>query len=146
MAGTSARVDVADVGLRITRRREQLGIRQAELARRAKLSEAYINRLENGIVRNPKVNDLAKVAEALQVPLRALLTGDRAPAQPDVASLLAEDPRLMGLFTSIVRGLEVAPHQDRDFVLEHLETLARRFGQPLQSTSPSENDLAANPS
>jgi transcriptional regulator with XRE-family HTH domain len=125
-------IDVVALGRRITRRRERLGIKQAELARRAQLSEAYINRLENGIVRNPKINDLAQVAGSLQVPLGAVLQDVPTPIQPELPSLLAQNPRLSDVFASLARGLELVPLEDRQFVFEQLEALSRRFGDQLE--------------
>jgi transcriptional regulator with XRE-family HTH domain len=38
-------------------------LKQQEVGARAGLSEAYVNRLENGLVANPKINDLAGIAD-----------------------------------------------------------------------------------
>jgi transcriptional regulator with XRE-family HTH domain len=126
-------VDVVALGRRISQRRERLGIRQAELARRAELSEAYINRLEHGIVRNPKVNDLAQVAATLQVPLISLLHDSPTPIQPELSGLLAENPRLNALFADLARGLRGASREDRQFILESLGVIVRRFGVELEA-------------
>jgi transcriptional regulator with XRE-family HTH domain len=128
------RIDAGRIAGRVVRRRERLGLKQLELAARAGLSEAYVNRLENGGVRNPKVNDLARVARALGLPLEALLAGagaggGAAPrAAADVAALLARQPRVAVALASLARGLQAAEPEDREFVLGHLESLARRFG------------------
>jgi transcriptional regulator with XRE-family HTH domain len=126
-------IDVTALGRRISQRRERIGIRQAELARRAELSEAYVNRLEHGVVRNPKVNDLAQIAGTLQVPLSALIQDSPIPLQSDLSGLLAQSPRLSVLLARITRGLQVASHEDRQFILEYLEVLARHFGEDLEA-------------
>jgi transcriptional regulator with XRE-family HTH domain len=134
--------DVARIGRRVTARREALGLRQIELAHRAGLSEAYVNRLENGIVRNPKINDLAGLARALSVPLGALLLdaprpNEAEPAGPETLDLLARQPRLALALASLARGLHWAEPEDQEFVLGHIEALARRFGDHLDEPRPA---------
>jgi len=135
-----APLDVARIGQRIADRREGLRLRQLELAQRAGLSEAYVNRLENGIVRNPKINDLASLARALGFPLDALLDEPRPAdvplAAPDLLELVARQPGLALAFASIARGLGRADPEDRAFVLGHLEVLARRFGDRTDTIRP----------
>jgi transcriptional regulator with XRE-family HTH domain len=121
-------MDVVRLGRRIAARREQLGLKQLELARRAGMSEASINRLENGVVRNPKINDLTLVARALSVSMEALLGGEPAETDEEVVSILARQPRLVIALASLVRGLQWAEPEDREFVLGHLESLVGRFG------------------
>ena len=64
-------LEAREIGRRVTRYRERLGFRQAELTKRAGRSEAYVNRLENGLVRSPKIGDLGVIARALGVTLDA---------------------------------------------------------------------------
>lgn len=59
------RLDVAAIGRRLMEERERQQLAQEDLADRASLSRAYISRLERGVVPNPKLVDLAQVAEAL---------------------------------------------------------------------------------
>jgi len=136
-------MDVAGIGGRIAARREQLRLRQAELARRAGMSEAYINRLENGVVRNPKVKDLAVVAQALGVPFATLLYGDPPETNEDVQASLARQPRLATALASLARGLDAAAPEDREFVLGHLEMLAARFGY--RADQPGSNRYEEEP-
>jgi transcriptional regulator with XRE-family HTH domain len=119
---------VARIGRRIARRREQLGLTQSDLAKCTNMSEAYVSRLENGIVRNPKVYDLARIARALDLALVTVLFGDAPSHEDDVWDRLARQPRLAGALTSLVRGFQWAGPEDRDFVMAHLESLATRFG------------------
>jgi XRE family transcriptional regulator of biofilm formation len=53
--------------------REQKGITQDELAKRAKLAKPYISQLENGVRKNPSLPALRRLAKALGVPVTELL-------------------------------------------------------------------------
>jgi transcriptional regulator with XRE-family HTH domain len=118
----------SEIGRRVTRYRERLGFRQAELAKRAGRSEAYVNRLENGLVRSPKIGDLSAIARALSVSLDALIYGESPRTDQDILAALARQPRFAVAMASLVKGLQMADAEDRDFVIGHLESLARRFG------------------
>jgi transcriptional regulator with XRE-family HTH domain len=121
--------DVAGLGTRIAARRRELGLKQLDLAAEAGLSEAYVNRLENGVVRNPKLHHLAAIAQALRVPLVSLLYGEASRTDDELLADLGRQPRLLMALTRLVRGLERADPEDQEFVLGNLETLARRFGR-----------------
>jgi transcriptional regulator with XRE-family HTH domain len=73
---TRAKLNVGIIGGRIAKRRAALRLEQTELAEKAGLSRAYISRLESGIVPNPKLLDLERVADALDIPLSALMAPD----------------------------------------------------------------------
>jgi transcriptional regulator with XRE-family HTH domain len=70
----SEQLDVRSLGRRIADRRADLRIEQTELAERAGLSRAYVSRLEGGIVANPKILDLQRIAAVLDLPLASLIT------------------------------------------------------------------------
>ena len=53
--------------------REQKGLTQDELAKRAKLAKPYISQLENGVRKNPSLPALQRLAKALGVPVAELL-------------------------------------------------------------------------
>lgn len=59
--------DAAGIGLRIKRRREDLGIRQIDLSERSGFTVAYICNLENGGIVNPGIITVGKLADALDV-------------------------------------------------------------------------------
>lgn len=61
-----------DVGGRIRICRERAGVGQAVLARRAGLDPSYLSRLEGGRI-HPTVRTVARVAQALRIPLDDLL-------------------------------------------------------------------------
>jgi XRE family transcriptional regulator, master regulator for biofilm formation len=49
------------------------GMTLAELAKRARLSQGYVSKLEVGAQRNPSVAIIRRLAKALGVPVAALL-------------------------------------------------------------------------
>jgi XRE family transcriptional regulator, master regulator for biofilm formation len=53
--------------------REEKGLTQDELAKRAKLTKPYISQLENGVRKNPSLPALERLAKALGVPVTELL-------------------------------------------------------------------------
>jgi transcriptional regulator with XRE-family HTH domain len=57
----------------IRRAREQQGLSQAELAKRAKVAQGYISDLEASAKKNPGIAVLKRLAKALGVPVTALL-------------------------------------------------------------------------
>lgn len=124
------KLDVDAIGLRIQRRREDMGLEQPDIAERAGMSRAYISRLENGSVKSPKLGDLASVAQALELSLDTLIYGDSPKAATDVTTILARMPGASVAMTNLARGLQWAEDDDRRFVVGTLEQLAERFGRP----------------
>ena len=61
------------MGQVVKRLREAREWSQPTLAQRAKVSQAYIAKLERGIKRNPSVRIAQRLAKALGVPVTALL-------------------------------------------------------------------------
>lgn len=53
------------MGYKIRECREEAGISQEELARRAKISRTTLSGLENGTIKTTTTNTLLKIAEAL---------------------------------------------------------------------------------
>jgi transcriptional regulator with XRE-family HTH domain len=64
----------AEIGRRILAARDALRLSQQDFAERAGLSRAYISRLERGLIPNPTITDLGKVAEAAGVSVAELTT------------------------------------------------------------------------
>jgi transcriptional regulator with XRE-family HTH domain len=60
------------LGMKIKRLREAKGLSQAVLARRAKITREYVNKLEAGRY-DPTVGVVQRLAKALGVPVTALL-------------------------------------------------------------------------
>ena len=60
-------------GVRLRTLREQRSLTQKELAKKARLSQGYIIRLETGTKANPSLDVLSRLAKALKVPAADLL-------------------------------------------------------------------------
>jgi transcriptional regulator with XRE-family HTH domain len=60
------------IGMKIKRLREAQGLSQYALAKKAKMSREYVNKLEAGRY-DPTVGVLQRLAKALGVPVTALL-------------------------------------------------------------------------
>lgn len=113
-------LDIDAIGDRASARREELHLEQEEVAEKAGMSRAYISRLENGGVRNPKVVDLAAVAAALGLSLDRLIYGHASgDADADLSSLLTSmlDPEVGSLMAKTARKYpEMTPDQ-RGFLI-----------------------------
>ena len=59
--------------MRLRTLREQRSLTQKELAKKARLSQGYIIRLETGTKANPSLDVLSRLAKALKVPAADLL-------------------------------------------------------------------------
>lgn len=94
---TPASLDIRAIAQRIADRRTELRLEQTEVAERAGLSRAYISRLEGGTVTNPKVFDLQRVADVLDMPLVDLI---RTPLAPHTARYSTECAELMAQLES----------------------------------------------
>jgi DNA-binding XRE family transcriptional regulator len=56
----------ASLAIKIVRHRRQLGLSQAELARRAGIRPESLNRIEQGVVRAPSIRTVDKIDRALR--------------------------------------------------------------------------------
>jgi DNA-binding XRE family transcriptional regulator len=70
----------AGLAFTIKRERAALGISQGELAKRSGLHRTYISDLERG-ARNPSIESLARIAEALRLPLAKLFEDQTTPTK-----------------------------------------------------------------
>jgi transcriptional regulator with XRE-family HTH domain len=61
------------LGRTVNRMRAARGMKQADLAKRARLSQGYVSKLEVGAQRNPSVAVIRRLAKALGVPVTKLL-------------------------------------------------------------------------
>lgn len=57
----------------ITKLRERQGLTQRDLAKRAKVTAAYVAMIETGVRKSPSLAVLKRLAKALGVPVTALL-------------------------------------------------------------------------
>jgi XRE family transcriptional regulator, master regulator for biofilm formation len=65
-----------ELGRVIKALREQKGLTQEELAKKAKLTKPYISQLESGARGNPSVSAVKNLAKALRVPVQTLLSDE----------------------------------------------------------------------
>lgn len=128
--GTRTLLDIDAIGRRASRRREELHLEQEEVATKSGMSRAYVSRLENGSVRNPKVADLASIADALGLSLDALIFGRVSDAQLDVDLPNLLRRRLGPDLGAAVAGLDMAMANlgkgDVDAAVVVLESIVER--------------------
>ncbi len=111
---------LTDVGRRLKRTREDRGLSQVELARRADVSSSAISKVESGHTVAPSSAFINQMAVALGVPAGTLL-GDDAPSvdpaewRQYVASVLG--PNHVDLVEAIVLAAAEKPDKDRDLIL-----------------------------
>lgn len=61
------------IGEKIKSRREELGLRQVDLAVLSGITQATLSRIENGEIGCPRADNIAPLADALQVSIDYLL-------------------------------------------------------------------------
>ncbi len=61
------------LAMNVKRLRARSGLTQANLAKRAKVSQAFIAQLETGKQTNPTLDTLRRLAKALKVPVAELV-------------------------------------------------------------------------
>jgi len=57
----------------VKKMREEQGVTQAQLAKKAGVTEAYVSMIEGGVRKNPSLPILKRLAHALGVPVGELL-------------------------------------------------------------------------
>ncbi len=62
-----------NIGARVKRIREACGLTQAELAKKARLTQGFISQLESGLRKNPGVLHVHRLAKALKVTVAELV-------------------------------------------------------------------------
>lgn len=124
-------LDVAALGHRALVRRRQLRLEQEDVATAAGLSAAYISRLERGRIPNPKMQDLAAVARALDTTLDSLLRGSTSVLSNDeeeeLRRLMAM-PELAPDFVNLMKKANDATPQERSWLLQALRLLLSAKG------------------
>ena len=61
------------LGARVKRIREARGLTQAELAKKARMTQGFISQVESGVRKSPGVLHFQRLAKALKVPVGELL-------------------------------------------------------------------------
>ncbi|MFF0493958.1 helix-turn-helix domain-containing protein [Nocardia sp. NPDC004068] len=64
--------DIARLGRLIQSRRETLGLSVREAARRAEVDKGTVSRIEQGLIPNPRPDNIKAIAQALRVPVSDL--------------------------------------------------------------------------
>jgi transcriptional regulator with XRE-family HTH domain len=128
---TRTLLDIGAIGQRASGRREALHLDQQEVADKAGMSRAYVSRLENGMVANPKVADLAAVAEALELSLDTLIYGRPSDLDADLAQLLRQrlGPDLGSAFAAFDMYLSNMEQGEIDAAVIVLRSIAARRAQ-----------------
>ena len=117
------------VSERILKRREQLGLTQTELAKRAGLQPPAISQYESG-VRNPSYETIIKLSNALNVNTDYLISGK------ELTTDVIHDHTIQFLL-KITQGLSV---QDKDKLLEYAVFLSADYHRNV--LMPIESDYA----
>ena len=102
------------IGLRVRAIRKSRGLTQARLAEEADKSLDAISSLERGKYR-PTLETLLAVARALEVPIAALLEGDRA-----------DNPKRARLLAALVAAGRSLSDADLETAVEQVHALGRR--------------------
>ena len=100
------------IGVVLRQAREVRQLSAADAARAARISAAYLNRLENDAVKKPSPHVLHQLSEALTVPYAELLrlSGYRLPDEPDASTASTVSGALFADLTD----------DERDELLEYL--------------------------
>jgi transcriptional regulator with XRE-family HTH domain len=93
---------MADIGHRIVKAREKIGLNQAELAGRANVDATVLNRVEKRNLRDPTASFVLRIADALGQTIDELMAG-RTNARP--VTLLAESNVPQGLVDATAREI-----------------------------------------
>jgi predicted transcriptional regulator len=91
----------------LKRKRESLGLKQADIARMAGISQSMIARIESGTV-DPRVSTLRKVIDVLTDAERSKITARHVMCRP-VLSVLASDPISRAVSIMEERGISQVP-------------------------------------
>jgi transcriptional regulator with XRE-family HTH domain len=108
-----------DLASKIRVKREELGLTQAELAKKTGLTQATISRLESGEVRQLKSEAIKSLARALGVSLDFLM-GDKSRMDFDETLKSNENAQV------IFRGFEKLSEEKRKQLREFVEFLLKR--------------------
>lgn len=65
------------IGENIKRQRMKLGISQEELAKKAEVKYTTLTKIESGVIKNPSVLVISRIAKSLEINVEDLLTGGK---------------------------------------------------------------------
>lgn len=126
---------LGDIAERIRRRRRELEMRQEDLATQAELSKSYVSEIESGSV---AANGLIylRIAEALDVPVQWVLTGNVLGHDQHQSSLNAEVITIPPLVSEMAEELQWSHKRTLD-VAAALRAVAARRTQGGRKWEPS---------
>lgn len=118
MSRASEYTEIKELGRRVGRRREELGLDQETLAERAGVSRPYVSELERGRVPSPKLGDLEGVAGALNCSVGDLLARPSGVAT-ELRSALADlfGPDRADEAEAALREIARKPERDQKLIL-----------------------------
>jgi transcriptional regulator with XRE-family HTH domain len=121
------------LGKKIRQLREELGMSQAQLSSQGALSQGYLSQLENDEVQNPSAAVIFRLAQALHIDPRVLMSAagyNHIAGAPDGEEYeVTVDPELL-------RFLAKFPREQQKHLLHLLEGLDQRQGQPDERAVP----------
>jgi transcriptional regulator with XRE-family HTH domain len=128
----------AEVGRRVRARRTDLGLQQADLAERARLSPSYISRLESGQA-GERLGDLVKIARALGMKLSELAGETDEEFAAEVRRRLPTGGEIALSFERLARATVNQSEAEQAFIQGFLDHLAARYGaDESESETPTE--------
>jgi transcriptional regulator with XRE-family HTH domain len=123
------------VGGRIRARRMEQGIPQEQLAKKAGVSTTWLSRLENDLVK-PKLDDVAKVARALGVPVKALFNDVDDGNTAEIAESLDDLREFQEDLAVLASNWEWSDDDQKEIVRSLMGTITRVMRRNGQSREP----------
>lgn len=124
-----------ELGRRLRQRRQQLGLSQRELGRRAGVDDATVVRLEQGLFAAPRPDKLSRIAHALGLSLADVFA---------LADYVV--PSELPTFTPYLRAkYGRLPAGAVDELERYFDTLAARYGIDPAGPAPGEDEQPAAP-
>jgi transcriptional regulator with XRE-family HTH domain len=119
---------MSQLGVNVRALRERIGWSQAELSRRSGVPQSAINDLESGKQKELRSDNLKRVAEALEVSVDALLTGEVVARPPLPTADMP--PALRAIIERLGQYLDDASWERLAGYAEALAEDRRRMGLP----------------
>jgi transcriptional regulator with XRE-family HTH domain len=121
-------VDEVKIGRRLQKRREQLELKQQDVATRTGVSLSHISRIERGKSGGLKMEDLRKLADALETNISWVLDGDD-PSLGEAVEAFAPNSELTRNFADIANFYRSAEAWERRHIERMLGDIADYFRQ-----------------
>jgi len=111
-----------EIGTKVVALRSKLGMSQKDLADAAGIPQATVSRVERGVIKQPRLEVLRRLAQALHVTVDYLAGRTAAMSGNDVVS---SDPRAEALF----RGYEKMSEKEREELIAFFRFLQSKREQ-----------------